>query len=101
MRRTMQRRLVFLLTFAIALSACGRAEKAQQELAGQGIDYNETKFLEAARDGNADVKTREGQTPLMVAALGNKADVVKLLVEGGADVNAKNKYGGTALMSAA
>ena len=28
---------------------------------------------------NTEVKTREGQTPLMVAALGNKADVVKLL----------------------
>ena len=30
MRRTMQRRLIFLLTFAIALSACGRGEKARQ-----------------------------------------------------------------------
>ena len=46
MRRTMQRRLLLLLIFAIALSACGRGEKAQQELASQGIEYNETKFIE-------------------------------------------------------
>lgn len=113
MRRTMRRGLL-LLTFVIALSACSKQEEAQAELARQGIDYNETKFIESARDGNAEavklfldggmnteVKTRDGQTPLMVAALANKADVVKLLLDRGADVNAKNKYGGTALMNAA
>src|SRR5918993_903032 len=101
----MRRRLILLLTFAIALSACGKSEKAQQELARLGIDYTETSFIENARDGNADavklfldsgmnteVKTKDGQTALMVAALGNKIDVVKLLLERGADVNAKNKY---------
>lgn len=110
----MQRRLILLLTIAIAVTACSKNDKALQELAQLGIDYTETSFIENARNGNADavklfleasmdteVKTRDGQTPLMVAALGNKIDVVKLLPKGGADVDAKNKYDGTALMSAA
>ena len=72
------------------------------------------KLIENARDGNADVvkhflaagmdpevRTKDGQTPLIVAALENKLEVAKLLLEHGADVNAKNKYNGTELMSAA
>lgn len=76
----MQRRVILLLTFALALSACGRSEKAQQELARRGINFNEMDFLENACSGNAgtvklfldagmdrEVKTRDGQTALMVA----------------------------------
>ena len=62
MRRTMRRRLLFLLTFANVLSACGRGEKAQQELARQGIEYSETKFIESAREGNADAVKLLGAT---------------------------------------
>jgi len=114
MRRTMRRRLLFLLTFAIVLSACSKREAAQQELARQGISFNERDFIENARGGNAgavklfleagmdsEVKTRDSQTALMVAALANQVDVVKVLLEYGADTDAKNRHGGTALMSAA
>ena len=76
------RRLLLLLTIAITLAGCGNSDKARQELAQLNLEYSESTFIESARDGNADavklfleggmdpdVKTREGQTPLMVAAL--------------------------------
>ena len=110
----MKRRLLFLLTLVIVLAGCGKSEKARQELARLNVDYTEANFIDNAREGNAEVvkhfldagmgtevKTKDGQTALMVAALANKVDVVKLLLDHGADVNAKNKFNGTALMSAA
>src|ERR1700752_2118451 len=110
----MNRRQLLLLTFVIVLAGCGRANQARQELVRLNVDYTESSFIENARQGNADVvkhfleagmntevKTKDGQTALMVAALENKLDVVKLLLEHDADVNAKNRYNGTALMSAA
>ncbi len=41
-----------------------------------------------------------GYTPLMLAAQGGHLDVVQLLIENGADVNARNLAGVTALMEA-
>ena len=40
-------------------------------------------------------------TALMLAAANGHTEIIKLLLEKGADVNAKNKYGSTALMFAA
>src|SRR5688572_30504831 len=104
----MHRSLIILLILPIAFTGCNKSEKAQQELARSNINYTESDFIENARQGNVDavklfldagmnteVKTRDGQTPLMVAALGNQIDVVKLLLENGADVNARNKFDGT------
>src|SRR5687768_9037311 len=112
--RDMKRRLLLLLTFVIVLPGCGSSDKARQELARLNVDYNETNFIENAREGNAEVvkhfldagmdtevKTKDGQTALMVAALANQVAVVKVLLDHDADVNAKNKFNGTALMSAA
>jgi uncharacterized protein len=39
-----------------------------------------------------------GRTPLMMAAFGNHTEVVKLLIEAGADMEAKNRDGDTALI---
>lgn len=47
------------------------------------------------------VKDREGSTPLMRAALYADADMLRLLIDRGADVNAANRAGVTALMWAA
>src|SRR5262245_952600 len=110
----MKRLLLLSLILVILLNGCGKSEKARQGLANLNVEYSESAFIDNAREGNADVvkhfleagmntevRTKDGQTALMVAALGNKIDVVKLLLDRGADVNAKNKFNGTALMSAA
>lgn len=44
--------------------------------------------------------TREGETPLMNAALGNHAEMVKILLNARADVNAVDAHGCTALDAA-
>ena len=72
------------------------------------VNYTASDFIEHARQGNADtvklfldggidteVATRDGQTALMAAALANQIDVVKLLLEHDANVNAKKKPAGT------
>lgn len=42
-------------------------------------------------------ESRNGATPLMVAAFEGHEDVVRILLEAGADVNAKDAEGNTAL----
>jgi ankyrin repeat protein len=52
----------------------------------------------AADPGAATLKGADGSTPLMYAALYRDADAVRLLLERGADPNARNDAGATALM---
>jgi ankyrin repeat protein len=44
--------------------------------------------------------TKDGWTALIIASMKGKSDIVKMLVDLGADVNAVNKCGMTALMHA-
>ena len=53
---------------------------------------------EKARKGNANVADDRGITPLMYAAEIGSPDAMRLLIDGGADVNAQNAFGSTALM---
>jgi hypothetical protein len=46
-------------------------------------------ILEKGADVN--IQDNEGKTPLMAAALYGRADIVKLFIESGADVNARTK----------
>jgi len=46
------------------------------------------------------IKTQSGQTALMLAASHGRYDMVELLLEAGADVNARDEDGSTALMCA-
>lgn len=48
---------------------------------------------------DVNVRDREGQTPLLVTGE-DSLEIIDLLIDHGADVNARNKYGGTALMGA-
>ena len=62
------------------------------------------KIIEALLAAGADVESpnAEGQTALMVVARTGRVDTSKLLLDKGADVNAKEQFGGqTALMWAA
>src|SRR5260370_23465595 len=51
-----------------------------------------------ATGGSANHKDARGLTPLMYAAAVGSADAMKMLIEKGADVNAKNAFDSTALM---
>jgi ankyrin repeat protein len=51
--------------------------------------------------GNLNCRDRNGMTPLILAADAGRADVVRLLLELGVEVNAVDKWGQTALMLAA
>ena len=59
----------------------------------------ETGNIEAVKLAVADVdsKNAEGQTPLCRAVQYGKKDLIKLLIEEGADVNARMNFGDTAL----
>src|SRR6185295_11507077 len=105
----MRRRFVFVLLLA-ALSGCNRdAETAREALVQMNVIYSDASFLEQASQGNSEVvklflnaginpeaKTNEGQTALMAAALSGHLETVGALLDKGADVNATNKFGGTA-----
>ncbi len=85
----------------------------------QGLEKDPERFYSAIRDNNltelkallsqkasdekasADTPDNHGITPLMYAAEIGSVDAMRLLLDGGADVNAQNAFGSTALMWAA
>lgn len=68
----------------------------------QAIRNNDISALrDLIRASGVDTRDRRGTTPLMYAAAVGSQDAIKLLVEAGADVNAKNAFDATPLMWAA
>ncbi len=64
----------------------------------------DTEQARVALDAGADVNATcrgQGGTPLISAAYGSNIALIRLLLERGADVNARGEYGRTALMEAA
>ena len=63
---------------------------------------SETKLIEVFIDAKGvDAIVRDGRTVLIYAAWNGSTEVVKLLIDNGADLNHKNNFGGTALIYAA
>ncbi len=56
------------------------------------------KFL--ARGANANASDPDGSSVLILAAYGNNPDMVQALIDHGADIHKKNKYGTSARMYA-
>ncbi|WP_378955072.1 ankyrin repeat domain-containing protein [Pelosinus sp. sgz500959] len=89
---------------SLLLSGCSRSpEDAKKELSDKKIQYNEQNFVKAIEEENVDVVelfieggmspnvTTANGSPLPTAAAIGNLEIVKLLVEKGADVNIKSK----------
>ncbi|MFB3896323.1 MAG: ankyrin repeat domain-containing protein [bacterium] len=86
---------------------------ARTKLQEMGITYNKISFLNCARDGkleaikyfldagiNPNTANKDGVTPLMYVIYHGDTKIVDLMIQKGADVNAKTVNGKTALMIA-
>ncbi len=82
---------------AVALFA-GPATDNHAELF-QAIRNGDLGVIRSARStGMLEARDSRGATPLMYAAAFGSIDAIKMLIEAGADVNAKNNFGATALL---
>lgn len=90
--------LIFLL-FLVSFSCSSDIHLSLLDASSQG-DIETVRTL-LAQKANINIKTKNGTTPLMLAAMKGHVATVKLLIDNGAFVNAKNKFGVTALMYAA
>ena len=91
---------VISITVCLAVTAC--AQSAADELI-QMIRKNDLASLKVRLAKGVDVNTKDsrGTTLLMHAAAIGSPEAVKLLLESGAEVNAKNEVEATALLLAA
>lgn len=114
------RALLLLLACVLVFAGCAQSsrspkpEAAQQLLKLRGYEFDEKSFHAAAGasdkiaiaafiDAGININSQnasDGRTPLISAAARGDLEVVKLLVERGADVNVKDKKGYTALFHA-
>src|ERR1044071_5253352 len=64
----------------------------------QAIRSNDLPALKKLGKGQLETRDRRGATPLMHAAAYGTTEAVRLLLEAGADVNARNNFDATALL---
>ncbi|HEY1343320.1 MAG TPA: ankyrin repeat domain-containing protein, partial [Bryobacteraceae bacterium] len=92
------------LVIAAALMSCAviSAQDAPDALL-QAIRNNDLNYLRAElrKGANVNARDRRGSTLLMHAAIAGSPEGLKLLLDAGAEVNAKNSFDETALILAA
>jgi uncharacterized protein len=98
---------------ALVVSGCGKSpEDAKKDLSKMNVQYNEKSFIDSIVNNNVtavtlfleagmstNLSTAEG-TPLTIAASRSQMEIIKILVEKGADVNQKDKDKLAPLMAA-
>jgi ankyrin repeat protein len=89
-----------LLGMCVLAGAAWGADADPSEAFYAAIRGNDVSKLQAMLAGGASANHKDprGLTPLMYAAAVGSADAMKVLIEKGADVNAKNAFDSTALM---
>jgi ankyrin repeat protein len=112
--------LIVLCLLLLPSASCTRGgdasispDTARRELFLRGYSYKPDEFLDKAKDGDTlgvklfliagmspEVRNDAGETPLLLAARYDHAQVERALLEKGADVNARDKRGFTPLMRA-
>jgi len=110
-RPSLIKTLVLAQTLGFLLIACpSAAKKSKEELLRQGIEFSEKSFVQKVREGRSEVVRLflaagmspdvqdQGYAPLLEAARRGDSETALELIESGADVNAKDPYGVTALM---
>jgi ankyrin repeat protein len=103
--------LVLAQVLGFLLMACpSPAKKSRDELARRGIEFSEKAFFQQIREGRPETVKLflaagmppdiqdQGYTPLLEAARRGDRETALELIEGGANINAKDPYGVTALM---
>jgi len=91
-------------TLLLAVAALGFAADTSSDAFYAAIRNNDLAKLQALLSGAGaattavNIKDDRGITPLMYSAVAGSADAMHLLIEKGADVNATNAFGSTALM---
>jgi hypothetical protein len=82
--------LILILVVSVILSGCA---PAIHDAAKQGNIRTITELLNAGADVNSRDALNFNDTPLTFAALYGKTDVAKLLIERGANIEARNRFG--------
>ncbi len=92
----------YILLLTAAAMVAGAADTASVNLF-QAVRNNDLAAIQSAiaKGADANVRDRRGATPLMLAAAYGTPDAMKLLLDAGADVNAKSSFDATALLWAA
>src|SRR5438270_499085 len=94
MNRTLMIRTALVLLTLIPVACSSPKERARQKLGEMNISYDQNTFIERAKAG-------DGIVVAQIAAAKGRSNVVKLLVEKGADLKATDREGNTSLMWAA
>lgn len=104
----------YLVALALVLSACGKSSKTSSQNPPQS-GAAATALLDAAARGDLEAVQREiaggadlnqvapidGSTPLIAATSFDRAEIVRVLIEAGADLEKKKNDGATPLIVAA
>jgi len=91
--------VIFSVLMLILVAGCTNNEKALVDAITNGNTPLAQSLLDKGVSPN--LKTADGKTVLMLAAVLGHPDIAQLLIDKGADVNAKDSTGKTALMYAA
>ncbi len=94
-------RRIWLVVIAASIGPLSAVAGEPPSAIFEAIRNNDLAFLKSMPNSDAERKDGKGATPLMYAAAFGSPEAMKLLLDKGASVNAKNSFDATALLWAA